>query len=396
MISLVKNKIHFDYDKCQQCGACIAVCPVGALSFVRNGVGLADIKVDRDKCVLCGRCDKSCPANKPQDFAGYFAPLQSARYYLAYNADAEVRRASSSGGVCKTLVIEALKSGFVDGVYTLRALPDYPSAVGEFYTKDNLPGYDTMPDSVYHSVLQCLDIAKLKPCRRLMIVGTACQLRSLETALRGRYEQLVKVCIFCKQQKTLQSTRFLAKVAGRKIKPDQAFSATYRGGGWPGTVTINGGSLPWHRAAQIPFGCRLWTVPGCNICGDPFGRLCKADITLMDPWSIRPHNDLGETLVIANTPVADELLGLPNIVAEPKTYADVLSALDLADVRRKQALVPYFRGQHCSPRVALAGIAERTRRLLLRGLVAGPRMPMLYYRALCKLPDLRNLILGKL
>lgn len=88
---------------------------------------------------------------------------------------------------------------------------------------------------------------------------------------------------------------------GTSVPPNLKFRPRYRGDGWPGIVRVDGFELPYSRAAQIPFGKRLWTVPGCGICGDSFGMEAGADITLMDPWTICSHNELGETLVTVHT-----------------------------------------------------------------------------------------------
>lgn len=93
-----------------------------------------------------------------------------------------------------------------------------------------------------------------------MIVGTSCQLRALEKIAKNKCNELINICIFCKQQKTLDSTRFLAKIIGEKINKDKKFYAQYRGTGWPGIVKINNSSLPWHRAAQLPL------VGGYGLC----------------------------------------------------------------------------------------------------------------------------------
>ena len=395
MFNFIGDKLIFDYSHCQQCGACEAVCPKQAISFEMLDDGTHNIVVDNDKCIRCKRCVNVCPANKKENYDGYFNDFEEKKYFLGYNADDVIRFESSSGGVCKTIVIESLKCGLADGVYTLKRTNVFPFAEGEFYTRENIPGYEDIPNSVYHSVMACQNINKIKHCRRLIVVGTACQLRAMKAALKGKADEIIRICIFCKQQKTLDSTRFLAKIMGKKIPENNKFFARYRGNGWPGIVRIDESELPWNRAAQIPFGRRLWTITGCNVCGDPFGTNAGADISLMDPWSIRQHNNLGETLVTIHTDRGMDLLSrMVYIRLEPKTFDEVKPALDLKDVWRKQQLVSFFRGENCSELIMKAGKAEQRQRRILRSVVeALPRMPILFYRILCKISDLRNKLL---
>lgn len=115
----------------------------------------------------------------------------------------------------------------------------------------------------------------------------------------------------------------------------------------------------------------------------------------MDPWNIRQANDLGETLITVHTEKGLDLLqSISAIMLEPQGYETVLPALDLKDIRRKQQLVPFFRSERCDTRIQKAGRAEQRQRKLLCSVVETlPRMPMLFYRVLCKMPDLRNKIL---
>lgn len=397
MLKFIDNKITFDYSRCQQCGACGAVCPKGAITFAMRDDATHDVVVDGVKCISCQRCVRVCPANKEEDYKGYFEGFDKKRYFLGYNVDDKIRRESSSGGVCKTLIIESLKNDLADGVYTLRRTDVFPFAEGEFYTKDDIPGYDDMPNSVYHTLLACRNIDKIKKCKRLIVVGTSCQLRSMNATLKGKADEIIRVCIFCKQQKTLDSTRFLAKMMGTRVPENRKFFVRYRGQGWQGIVRVNEAMLPWNRAASLPFGKRLWTVPGCNVCGDPFGTNAEADISLMDPWNIRRPNDLGETLITVHTDCGMELLkSIGTIKLEEKSFDDVMPALDLKDVWRKQQLVPFFRGEKCSDVVHKAGMAELWQRKFLRNFVEiMPRMPLLLYRVLCHfLPDACNKILS--
>ncbi len=46
-----------DKTKCIGCGTCVAICPVGAISFDDDGKA----RIDRTKCIRCGSCEASCP-----------------------------------------------------------------------------------------------------------------------------------------------------------------------------------------------------------------------------------------------------------------------------------------------------------------------------------------------
>lgn len=395
MLVLNNDKVCFEYNYCQQCGICQAVCPVNAISLILKNNGLSDVVVNHDICIKCKKCVRCCPSNVEFCVDSYKDKFSDRKYYLGHNKNSQIRRESSSGGVARTLIIESLNNNIVDGVYSLKKSSTYPFAEGEFYSSTNMPTFDKIPNSVYHSVMMCKNIGRVQKCNRLMIVGTTCQLQAMQYAVKGKYDELIKVCIFCKQQKTLDSTRFLAKVMKTSISQKNNFVARYRGDGWPGFVMLNGTKLSWNRAAQVPFGRRLWTVPGCNICGDPFGLNVAADITLMDPWIIRSPNDLGETLVIVHTNKGEDLVKrMESLNLQEKTFLDVESALGLVDIRRKQQLIPYFLDKKCRKQVEWAGRLEVFQRRVLQCVVEKlPRLPFIFYRIICKMPDLRNIIL---
>lgn len=396
MLQYNNRFIEYSYTHCQQCGVCEAVCPKNAISLDLLEEGTHKVIVDNEKCIKCQRCVKSCPVNTREYYNDYFKFFTDKRYFFGYSSNDKVRRESSSGGVCKTIVVESLRRGFVDGVYTLKRTDTFPFAEGEFYTKDNIPDYNDMPNSVYHSVMACRNINKIQKCKRLIIIGTSCQLKAANSVLKNKADEIIRVCIFCKQQKTLDSTRFLAKIMGTSIPENKEFFVRYRGKGWPGVVMVNKSELPWNRAAQIPFGRRLWTVPGCDICGDSYGINAGADISLMDPWIIRDENDLGETLITVHTNKGLLLLqNTPNLTIEKKKYEEVEQALSLKDIWRKQQLAPFYRGESVNKNVEKAGKAEILQQKILRILVEKlPRMPYVLNYAIARFfPDFRNKIL---
>ena len=56
-ISRLEKNITNDTDRCVDCGACIALCPTGAISFDKDWT----ISVEGEKCIRCGVCVEACP-----------------------------------------------------------------------------------------------------------------------------------------------------------------------------------------------------------------------------------------------------------------------------------------------------------------------------------------------
>lgn len=55
-VHYLNGNIVRDEDRCVHCGACVGVCPTGALSLDPNRM----VVFDSSKCVVCGFCIKAC------------------------------------------------------------------------------------------------------------------------------------------------------------------------------------------------------------------------------------------------------------------------------------------------------------------------------------------------
>lgn len=382
------NIIQFNAKLCQQCGSCIAICPKNAIVYHRNPTsGILEINIDHDKCIQCGLCEKMCPANKHTELNDIKDFCKQKEYYIGHNTNDAIRKNASSGGVARTIIIEGLKKRFFDGVYTLKKTNKYPFAEGYFYTSNEIPNYDDIPNSVYHSIPLNLNMRTIQKCDRILIVGTTCQLIALQRYIKNKCKEVYSLCIFCKQQKSFESTKFIAKIAKVKINHFQDLkSFSYRGNGWPGYCSFNKKSIPWGIAAIMPFGRKLWSVPGCNICGNPFGT--DADITLMDPWCIEDNNGTGNNLIVVHTEKGRALLQqIPNLYIQKKSLEQIEPALMYTDIIKKNNLIPYFRNE-CDKNTILymkgKGV-ERQREQLQKWLTILPKMPFIIYRILNKL-----------
>ena len=55
----LSKDIKVNWEKCVQCGACVAICPTGALHVKdRNTM---EIAFDNEKCIACELCVRPCP-----------------------------------------------------------------------------------------------------------------------------------------------------------------------------------------------------------------------------------------------------------------------------------------------------------------------------------------------
>lgn len=107
MLEIINKNISYNFNQCQQCGIGYAVCPMKAITLFNRDDGLHDISINQNLCIRCSKYVKSCPANKEVNYKSYFNNFKQATYYLGYNKDNTIRHKFSSGGGCKTLIIEA-------------------------------------------------------------------------------------------------------------------------------------------------------------------------------------------------------------------------------------------------------------------------------------------------
>ena len=71
-IQITKKNSHYIMKACDQCGLCIDICPVGALTRKKNGVVLLDKKI----CIGCQSCVGFCPTNSMRKAKDHIEPFK--------------------------------------------------------------------------------------------------------------------------------------------------------------------------------------------------------------------------------------------------------------------------------------------------------------------------------
>jgi ferredoxin len=55
----LSKDIKVNWDKCVQCGACVSICPTGAL-YIKDRKTM-EVAFDPEKCIACELCIRPCP-----------------------------------------------------------------------------------------------------------------------------------------------------------------------------------------------------------------------------------------------------------------------------------------------------------------------------------------------
>ncbi len=307
---------------CLGCGACVSVCPQGALSLVNILDDGLRPKADHEKCARCGDCIKVCPGVNIEAPAIDEAVVRELRrawgpvleVWEGYAADPEIRLLGSSGGVATALSLSCIEKMRMQGVLHIGAAPEDPLANVPVISRDRNELLKRT-GSRYAPAGPCSGFGLLngdgtpfvfagKPCD----VVALRQWQALRRETAGRIA--VAISIFCAgTPSTRGSLRMLEKLG---VTPDQVAELRYRGCGWPGRATVKtkGGSNADHSMTyQEAWGDILskHTQFRCRLCPDSTGEL--ADISCGDPWyrQIEP-GDPGRSLVLVRTTAGREVL----------------------------------------------------------------------------------------
>lgn len=177
-------------DKCTGCTACMNICPKKAITMQQNDEGFFYPFIDDSLCVKCGKCKLACPINK-FDFLNDELP----KCYAVMASD-ELRKDSSSGAffpVLANFILE--KNGLVVG-----AAFDENMVLKHTIISDSKYLYKLKGSKYLQSQLsETFSTIKntLAQNKKVLFVGTPCQVAGLKKFLSKKYDNLISIDLIC-------------------------------------------------------------------------------------------------------------------------------------------------------------------------------------------------------
>ena len=185
-----------DRTDCTGCGACVAVCPKRAISYVNDPLyGYAVSVVNDAECVHCGLCENVCQKRllRPTE------NQNEKKAYIAYNADPIMRMKSASGGVFSAIAQKFIEDGGVVFGAKLDFSSDLVSVhhsaaetIEELIPLLNSKYVQSQCSEVYPALKEYLNKG-----RKVLFSGTSCQVKALYNYLGKEYENLYTVDLIC-------------------------------------------------------------------------------------------------------------------------------------------------------------------------------------------------------
>ena len=298
--------IEIQNNECMGCESCKMMCPKNAISF-NFKFGFKYPLIDSSKCIDCNLCKKVCPAicNEENN--------SSYQLYASWIKEDEIRKQSTSGGICYALskfIIE--QGGYVAGVVWDE---NYRNA--KYEVVNTIDGLNAISQTKYFQPNMNNVFSKIQELldknQTVLFIGTSCTNSGLRLFLRKNYKNLYCCDFICRgytsQMYHKKRVDYLEKKFHSKIIKIQYKN---KDKGWNNFGTkfwFENGKSVYINRFNDPYELLFTkddfnTRPSCYNC--KFRKLPRnSDITVGDFWAIKnvpeKANYLGVSAVIISS-----------------------------------------------------------------------------------------------
>ena len=188
----MKDK-HIEIKKkvdCTGCRACEQICPVKCITMKEDKEGFIFPYVDEEKCINCGLCKKKCPQ------INYKLEKRDSKVYAVKTKEKSISQNSTSAGIAYILGKYIIQNnGCVFGCTYNDVLEPIQIMVENEKDLEKLRGSKYVFSNTMHTYTQVKDV--LEQQKKVLYVGTPCQIAGLKSFLGRDYEELLLVDIVC-------------------------------------------------------------------------------------------------------------------------------------------------------------------------------------------------------
>ncbi|MEG1886907.1 MAG: Coenzyme F420 hydrogenase/dehydrogenase, beta subunit C-terminal domain [Oscillospiraceae bacterium] len=296
-----------EQQKCTGCFACLNICPTDCISMAEDATGHIYPQIDENKCINCNACRQICPAiNK----AEVHMPTD---VYAAWSLDETEHKSSTSGGIAAYLTRKIIEDGgIVYGCSSDCAKEVKHIRVDNPEDAKKLKGskyVQSFINETYRLAKQDLDSGK-----KVMFIGTPCQISGLKAYLKKSYPLLTTVDLICHgvpPQKLLFEHLNNSGVTNRKTISFRDAEGHYL------SVSNDADNIIYRKHQYedlyyLGFGTELLLRESCYNCDYAQTKRCS-DITIGDFWGLgeeipfKSEIKNGVSVIMINTPNGQKL-----------------------------------------------------------------------------------------
>jgi len=316
-------------QECYGCSACYNICPTRCISMMPDEEGFLHPVIDQTKCIDCKTCVSVCQVHN-----NMIGRSDKQKYYAVKNNDA-VRINSSSGGIFTAISDYVLtSSGVVVGATMNSDFTVYHIVTNDIDGRNLLRGTKYVQSDLKEIFSEIREM--LTKGKKVLFVGTPCQVEGLNLFLRNRYTNLITcdlVCHGASSPKVFKSfIEYIQKKAKAKLLQ---FNFRDKELGWRGyrvSAKYENKKIKnalWLRSFNYLFSQNYINRPSCSRCKHVSYNRCS-DITIGDYWGIERYypefeDRLGVSLIMTNTEKGEKL------------YQNVSQGLVQIEIKREEA-----------------------------------------------------------
>lgn len=297
-------------ENCSGCAACQTICRNHAICMIRDEEGFLYPQVDADKCVNCGMCREICCFRQEQIMRGDIDEEIDVNLmvYVGRHKDMDVVGKSRSGGVFTAISDIVLNEcGYVYGAVIDENMNVVHICAQNINERNQMRGskyvQSFVDEKIYNDIYK-----KLGKGKRILFVGTSCQVAAAKKLFRGKDEEILYLDIVCHGVVSPLVYRKYIEYVEKKYN-SKVVNIDFRNKlkyGWKEhieTLYFNNNNIDMVSFRNIFYSLNA-TRPSCGKC--PYKtQKHPGDITIADCWGIEHvaeeyADDKGCSLIFLN------------------------------------------------------------------------------------------------